>query len=255
MTRLDDRVIIVTGGAQGIGRAYCERLAEEGASLVVADIDGDRAEATAAHLRTLESEAIAVRTDVADPAACEHMARATLERFGRIDGLVNNAAMYQRPAVSRAPFEEIPLEEWDQVMAVNLRGTFLCSRAVVPHMKERRSGKIVNVSSGTVFSGTPWFAHYVTTKAGVIGLTRVLARELGEYHINVNAVAPGLTLSLEDGIDEAHMQYQQTRADSRALGRIETPQDLVGVVAFLCSSDSDFMTGQTIVVDGGLIMH
>ena len=254
MARLEHKVIIVTGGAQGIGRAYCERLAQDGANIVVADIDQPKAEATAAYLRGLEVEALAIRTDVSDVAATEAMARATVDRFGRIDALVNNAAMYQRPAVSRMPFEELPVEEWDQVVAVNLRGTYLCSRAVVPFMKQSGGGKIVNISSGTVFSGTPWFAHYVTTKAGVIGFTRVLAKELGEFHINVNAIAPGLVLSLDD-YDEQHLQYQELRASNRAIKRIETPNDLVGVVSFLCSSDSDFMTGQTMVVDGGSVLN
>jgi 3-oxoacyl-[acyl-carrier protein] reductase len=247
-------VVIVTGGAQGIGRAYCERLAEDGASVIVADIDGSRAESVAAALRQAELEAIAVQADVADPAATEQMARLAVERYGRIDGLVNNAAMYQRPAVSRGPFEEISIEEWDRVMAVNVRGVFLCSRAVVPQMKRQSYGKIVNISSGTVFSGTPRFAHYVTSKAGVIGFTRVLARELGDWHITVNAVAPGLTQSFDE-VDEATLQSFEQRSQGRALKRVQTPQDLVGAVAFLCSADSDFMTGQTLVVDGGVALN
>lgn len=254
MAGLRDRVIIVTGGAQGIGRAYCKRFAQEEARLVVADIDGERAEATAEELRRAEADAIAIRADVSKQEDTEQMARAAIERFGRIDGLINNAAMFQRPAVTRAPFEELSVEEWDRVMAVNLRGVFLSSRAVVPYMKQQRSGKIVNVSSGTVFSGTPRFAHYVTSKGGVIGFTRSIARELGEFNIQVNAIAPGLTQSLEDADDEVIRSHEQ-RAQSRAIRRIETPADLVGVVAFLCSSDSDFMTGQTLAVDGGVVMH
>ncbi|MBM2811950.1 MAG: dehydrogenase [Chloroflexi bacterium] len=254
MPRLEDRVIIVTGGAQGIGRAYCERLAEEGARVVVTDIDGDRAEAVANHLRGLEAEALAVTMDVADQAATERMAAAAIERFGRIDGLVNNAAIFQRPALSRVPFEQIPLDEWDRVMAVNLRGVFLCSRAVIPHMKRQGGGKIVNISSGTVFSGTPWYAHYVTSKAGVIGFTRVLAKELGEHNINVNAIAPGQTQSLDE-IDDTRMQAFERVAQVRAIKRVQVPEDLLGVMTFLCSSDSDFMTGQTIVVDGGMVLH
>lgn len=254
MAGLRDRVIIVTGGAQGIGRAYCKRFAQEEARLVVADIDGERAEATAEELRRAEADAIAIRADVSKQEDTEQMARAAIERFGRIDGLINNAAMFQRPAVTRAPFEELSVEEWDRVMAVNLRGVFLSSRAVVPYMKQQRSGKIVNVSSGTVFSGTPRFAHYVTSKGGVIGFTRSIARELGEFNIQVNAIAPGLTQSLEDADDEVIRSHEQ-RAQSRAIRRIETPADLVGVVAFLCSRDSDFMTGQTLAVDGGVVMH
>ena len=252
--RLEKQVVIVTGGGLGIGRAYCQRLAREGARVVVADIDGDAAESVAAQLRQEEAEAIAVRTDVTNLEATEQMARAAVERFGGVDALVNNAGMYQRPAVTRGPFEDISVEEWDRVMAVNLRGVFLCSRAVVPVMKQQRRGKIVNISSGTVFSGTPRFAHYVTSKAGVIGFTRVLAKELGDWNITVNAVAPGLTLSLEDP-DDAMMEQHQMRAGSRAIKRVQRPDDLVGTVAFLCSPDSDFMTGQTLVVDGGSALN
>lgn len=252
--RLSDRVVIVTGGAQGIGRAYCEGLAAEGARVVIADIEGSAAQALATELAGRDSEALAVRTDVTDLDATAHMARAAVDRFGRIDGLINNAAMFQRPAVSRGPFEEISVKEWDSVMAVNLRGVYLSARAVVGYMKEQRAGKIINISSGTVYHGAPHFAHYVTSKAGVIAFTRVLARELGEYGINVNAVAPGGTLSLDDISEERRLQYE-SRAQSRSLRRIEVPQDLVGTIIFLCSSDSDFVTGQTLVVDGGSVMH
>jgi 3-oxoacyl-[acyl-carrier protein] reductase len=254
MARLQDRVIIVTGGAHGIGRAYCQGLAREGARVVVADIDGGGAEAVAKTLSAAGHEALAVETDVSQPEATERMARAAVERFGRIDGLINNAALFQRPAMSRVPFDQIPLEEWDRLMAVNLRGVFLCCRAVVPYMKQQRRGKIVNISSGTVFYGAPLALHYVTSKAGVIGLTRSLARELGDYNINVNAVAPGLTLSMEEE-SAARLAQNQQRSQARAIKRSEVPEDLVGTIVFLCSSDSDFITGQTLVVDGGAQMH
>lgn len=194
-------------------------------------------------------EVLAVATDVSNPEAAEHMAQAAMERFGQIDGLINNAAVFQRPAMSRGPIEEIPVEEWDRLMAVNLRGIFLCCRAVVPHMKQRRSGKIINISSGTVFYGAPEILHYVTSKAGVIGFTRSLGRELGEYNINVNAVAPGFTLSLDEA--DQRPEQRQRRLDARSIKRPEVPQDLVGTIVFLSSPDSDFMTGQTLVVDGG----
>ncbi len=181
------------------------------------------------------------------------MANAAASRFGRIDGLVNNAAIFQRPAVRRAPFWELSVEEWDQVMAVNLRGVFLCARAVAEHMREQRSGSIVNISSGTVHAGTPNFAHYVTSKAGVIGLTRVMARELGDYNVRVNAIAPGLTLSIEDA-DEAFVARHRNLAGMRCLKRIQEPQDLVGTVIFFCSDESAFITGQTLLVDGGSSM-
>ncbi len=254
MGRLDDRVIIVTGGAQGIGLAYCKGLAAEGAKVVVADIDRASSEAAVGLLGEAGADALSVVGDVSNPEDTEEMANATMERFGRIDGLINNAAMFQRPAMSRVPFDEIPVEEWDRLMAVNLRGIFLCCRAVVHHMKQQQSGKIVNISSGTVFSGTPNLLHYVTSKAGVIGLTRGLARELGDYNINVNAIAPGLTISMDDSND-VRSGFNDLRVQARALKRTETPEDLVGTAVFLCSSDSDFMTGQTMVVDGGLQMH
>ena len=254
MDRLKDQVLIVTGGAHGIGLAYCEGLALEGARVVVADIDGQGADAVAASLGEAGHDALAVTTDVSQPESTDTMARLTMERFGRIDGIINNAAIYQRPAVTRGPFEEIPVEEWDRLMGVNLRGIFLCCRAVVPHMKAQGNGKIVNISSGTVFNGSTQMLHYVTSKAGVIGLTRSLARELGDYNINVNAIAPGLTVSMDDDDEDKLLRFE-TRMQARSLKRLEGPQDLVGAVLFLCSTDSDFMTGQTMVVDGGAQMH
>ena len=254
MDRLKDRVIIVTGGAHGIGRVYSKGLAQEGARVVVADIDELGGQAVARAIGENGGDALAVATDVSQPESADEMARAVIERFGQIDGLINNAAIYQRPSVTRGPFEEIPVEEWDRLMAVNLRGIFLCCRAVVPHMKERESGKIVNISSGTVFNGTAQLLHYVTSKAGVIGLTRALARELGDYNINVNALAPGLTVSMDE-VDEIQAEHRQRRIGSRSLKRAEVPEDLLGTVVFLCSPDSDFMTGQTLVVDGGAQMH
>lgn len=254
MDRLQDRVIIVTGGAHGIGRAYCEGLAAEGAKAVIADLDHEAGDDVVRALSKDGHDALAVRTDVANPADADRMAQATLDRFGRIDGLINNAALFQRPAMSRVPFEQIPVEEWDRLMAVNLRGIFLCCRAVVPAMKRQRSGKIVNISSGTVFFGAPNAAHYVTSKAGVIGLTRSLARELGEHGINVNCIAPGLTLSMDE-VDAARDTQNQQRLQARAIKRTELPKDVVGAAVFLCTAESDFITGQTLVVDGGAQMH
>ena len=254
MGRLQDQVIIVTGGALGIGRAYCEGFAREGARVVIADIDDHNAEAVVNALAESGSEAIAVHTDVSDPEDVNRMTEAALGRFGRIDALINNAAVFQRPAMSRVPFDQIPVEEWDRLMAVNLRGIFLCCRGVVPHMKQQGGGKIVNISSGTVFFGSVNLIHYVTSKAGVIGFSRSLARELGDFNINVNVIAPGLTISTDE-VSEDRAALEATRLHARSLKRSQTPEDLVGTAVFLCSSESDFMTGQTLVVDGGAQMH
>ena len=250
MDRLRDRVIIVTGGAHGIGRTYCEGLAREGARVVVADLDGNGA---AELVRTLEKnghEGLAVQTDVSDPDATTRMAEAALHRFGRIHGLINNAAVFQRPAMSRVPFEQIPVDEWDRLMAVNLRGIFLCCRAVVPAMKGRRAGKIINISSGTVFYGAILMAHYVTSKAGVVGLTRALARELGEYNINVNAIAPGF---FPTKMTKAILsELGDETANLAPLKRVGGPEDLKGITAVFASDACAFITGQTIAIDGGL---
>ena len=254
MDRLKDRVIIVTGGAHGIGRAYCRGLAAEGAKVVVADLDFGAAEAVVRSLGELGSDALAVRADVSQAEDVDAMAQAAADRFGSVDGLINNAAVFQVPAMSRVPFEQIPIDEWDRLIAVNLRGVFLGCRAVVPYMKAQGRGKIINISSGTVFHGSANSAHYVTSKAGVIGFTRSLARELGDHNINVNAIAPGLTLSLEE-MTEDRLQMSRNRAQARAIKRDQQPEDLVGTAVFLCSPDSDFITGQTIVVDGGAQMH
>jgi len=251
MDRLTGKVIIVTGGANGIGRAYVESLAREGANLVIADVDGSSGQELAESLAAAGAQAIAIATDISELADVERMARETADRFGRIDGLVNNAAFYQRPDImARVPFEQIPLDEWDKMMSVNLRGTFLCCRSVVPFMKLEGSGKIVNISSSTIYYGGNYAAHYITSKAGIIGLTRALARELGNHHINVNAIAPGLTMSLEEPPEIVKISNAQ-RIQLRSMTREQLPSDLVGSVIFLLSSDSDFMTGQTMVIDGG----
>jgi len=252
--RLEGRVAIITGGGHGIGKAYARRLAEEGARVVIAEIDAAAAERVAAELAGARHEVLALRTDVSDAGSAGEMARRTVERFGRIDILVNNAAIFATVPMSRAPFDDLDPEEWDRMMAVNLRGPWLASRAVIPQMRKQRYGKIINISSGTALKGAAGRIHYVTSKAGILGFTRTLAMEVGKDNICVNCVAPGSTLS-EENPDEALVKYRQAAASGRALQRMQTPEDLVGAVAFFASPDSDFITGQTLVVDGGACMH
>ncbi len=256
--RLKDKVVIVTGGAQGIGRAYTLGMADKGAKLVVADINLEAAEVTARNIQAKGGEALAVKTDVSNLESTQEMAKRTARHFGRIDVLVNNAAILGRVRITRVPFYELDLDEWDRVIAVNLKGTLLCSRAVFPYMKAQGGGKIINVSSSGFFFGNPNYVHYVASKGAIIGLTRAMAREVGEYGINVNCIAPGATLS-EDSSDKAAWELRVSRLQQlipkRCLKRMQYPEDLVGTIIFLASSDSDFITGQTIVVDGGEVMH
>ena len=246
--RLKDRVAIVTGGGFGIGRAYSQGLAREGAKVVMADINDEGMAITEEAIGAEGGEVMAVHTDVSDQKSTEAMARAAIERFGRIDILVNNAAWVATLPLRN--FEEIEVDEWDKVMAINLRGPFLCCKATVPYMKEQMYGKIINISSSSIMTGNPKRIHYVTSKAGLVGYTRSLAHALGEYNICVNTLMPGSTAS--EGIVAAYPEGQLERAAARrAFKRVELPEDLVGGLIFLSSSDSDFMTGQSLVINGG----
>ena len=246
--RLAEQVAIVTGGARHIGAAYCRRLAEEGAAVVIADIlDG---EPVASEIRAAGGKALALTVDVSKEDDTKRMAAEAVKAFGHIDILVNNAAIFIN--IQRHPFYEISAEEWDRIAAVNIKGPFLCAKAVFPQMKEQRSGKIINISSSTAFWGTPNFLHYVASKAALIGMTRALAREVGEYGICVNAIAPGL---VEHEGQNAPKALTELQLNERSIKRLQTPEDLLGTLLFLASPDSDFMTGQTIVVDGGSIFY
>lgn len=249
---LEGRVAVITGGGKGIGKVYAQEFARAGAKIVAADTDGTAAEAVAKGIVAANGEAIGIATDVSDEASAQAMAKAALDRFGGIDILINNASLMS--VLPRRSWMEIPVSEWDAVMGVNLRGLFLCARAVVPSMRERGRGKIVNISSSRVWDGTPNRLHYTTSKAGVIGFTRALARELGEFRITVNAVTPGLTLSETQAATTSN-NYSASNAGGRAISRDQFPEDLVGTVMFLSSAASDFITGQTINVDGGKAMH
>jgi NAD(P)-dependent dehydrogenase (short-subunit alcohol dehydrogenase family) len=242
MARLDGRVALVTGGGKGIGRHYCAALAAEGARVMIADIV-DAAdlvqEIAARHGKEAAASTIA---DVSDESAVERMVAATLERFGRIDILVNNAAVFA--TLQEQPIGEIDPALWDRVMAVNVRGPFLVCRHVVPVMAAQGYGKIINVGSGSVMRGMPHMVHYVTSKGAVTAFTRALSREVGGKGIRVNTLAPGFTLS--DTLLAGN-------PDRRALKRDQHPEDLLGALVFLASADSDFITGQTLAVDGGAV--
>jgi 3-oxoacyl-[acyl-carrier protein] reductase len=248
---LKDKVAIVTGGGHGIGRAYSLGFGSAGAKVVVADIDEPAAVKVAKEVNTqTDAKSLSVKVDVANEASTQMMVQTILDQFGRINILVNNAAIFATIPMNRGGIETIDPVEWDRMMAVNLKGLFFCCRAVLPTMRKQKAGKIVNVSSGTWLSGSPGRIHYVTSKAGVVGFTRTLAREVGDDNINVNAIAPGSTLS-EDNPSEDIIKMRSARVSDRALKRVQLPKDLVGTVLFLSSPLSDFMTGQTIAVDGG----
>jgi 3-oxoacyl-[acyl-carrier protein] reductase len=245
MGLLDGKVAIVTGGGRGIGARYCRGLMQEGARVMVADINEAGARQVAS-----EIGGASTRVDVSDAGSVEEMVAATLRTFNKVDILINNAAVFTELIQPRKAFDEIPIEEWDRVMAVNVRGSWLCARAVAPHFRQQRSGVIINISSGTIFNGTEGFAHYVTSKAAVWGLARVLARELGQYGVRVNSITPGLTSS--EMVQEIYpAEWITARAQGRVFRREEQPEDLVGTVVFLCSDLSAFTTGQTFNVDGG----
>ena len=248
MSALDGKVAIVTGGAQGIGQAIARRLAADGARIVIADLEGAE-EAAADH-----DGGVGLTVDVASEDDVARMAADTVERCGSIDVLVNNAGLYA--SLAMRPFEQIPVDEWRQVMDVNVLSMFLTCRAVVPQMRAQGGGRIVNISSGTPFRGVPFLLHYVTSKGAIVALTRALAKELGRDDILVNCVAPGFTMS--EGVRE-HPEVVEALRDvsvsARTLQRDQVPEDVVGAVVYLCGPGAAFVTGQTIVIDGGQYFH
>ena len=246
---LKDRVVIITGGGQGIGRAYAHHFAEQGAISVIAEYDADNGEKVAEEVRANGGRALAIQTDVANEASTLAMAKTTLAELGRIDCLINNAAVFSR--ITMAPFWELPAEEWERAMQVNINGPFYCSRAVIPAMQEAKWGRIINVSSATVIMGRENYLHYITSKSAMIGMSRSMARELGDWNITVNTFWPGVTKteirrpSVPDEVFEKMTEMQSIK-------RLTGTDDLAKGVMFLCSDDADFITGQSLQVDGGL---
>lgn len=248
MSRLSDRVVVITGAGQGIGKVYAFGLAAQGAKIVATDLTDPIS--VAKEIEARGGEAISCAADVTSSNDVARVFAAAVERFGTVHALVNNAAMFT--ALKRRPFYEIESDEWDRVMQVNTRGSFECAKAVVPIMRKQQYGKIINVASGTLFKGSTGLMHYVASKGAVVAMTRVMARELGDFNICVNAIAPGFTES-EMAMDMA--KGSAPTVASRCFKRAQTPDDLTGTLVYLCSADSDFVTGQTIVVDGGSVFN
>ena len=246
-----DKVVVVTGAGRGLGRAYADRLASEGARIVVAEIDVQVGTDTVQDLRSRGADAVFVETDVASEESTKAMAMRVMEQWGQIDGLVANAGLAN--SVGGAAYNEITVEQWDRMMLVNVRGTWLTCRAIAPHMQKRQRGSIVTVSSDTTFWGSPKLLHYVTSKGAIEAFTRAMARELGPDGVRINCVAPGLLNNeATSGVPAAKRDWN---IQNRAFRREGTPEDIVGVVSFLLSDDSSFITGQVIVADGGLVLH
>ena len=244
------KVCMVTGSSQGLGRAFCAALAQEGATVVAAGRSRERVQVVVDELPPAADAALphlAVVLDTGDPDSVAAGVRDAEERLGRIDVLVNNAATYGD--LTRAPFYELSIDEWERAMRINVRGPWLVARAVAPGMVARRAGRIINIVSATFFSGSPQWAHYVASKGAVIGMTRVMAKELGVHDICVNAVAPGFTLT--EASTGAFENAETYGVDRGSIKRAEQPEDVVGIVAFLASDRAGFITGQTIIVDGG----
>jgi 3-oxoacyl-[acyl-carrier protein] reductase len=247
---LRDRVVIITGGGQGLGRSYALAFAAQGAVPVIAEINAANAQRVAREIEQQGGRALAIESDVADEDSANRMAEETLSSFGRIDCLVNNAAIFSR--ITMAPFWELPVEEWEAAMRVNITGAFLCARAVAPAMMEAKWGRIVNVSSSTVPAGRPNYLHYITSKSAMIGMTRSMARELGPYNVTVHLFWPGTVETEIERPSVSGSMFQEIAA-RQALPRPASMEEFAGFVLFLCSDDAEYATGQALVANGGLV--
>jgi NAD(P)-dependent dehydrogenase (short-subunit alcohol dehydrogenase family) len=246
---LDHRTVIVTGAATGIGQAFALGCAAQGANVVAADMNP--AEETVAAIAKLGGNAIAVQTDVADDASTRAMADAALKRFGRIDGLINNAAYFRE--VKLTEFEDIDPAVWERAFAVNVKGVWQCCKAVMPAMRAQGSGSIVNIASVVAVAGQPGYLHYVGSKGAVLAMTKGLAKEAGKHGVRCNVIAPGFVIT--DATKNRPVEWQQSFLKARAISREQKPDDLVGTALYLLSDLAGFVSGQTIVVDGGHIMY
>jgi 3-oxoacyl-[acyl-carrier protein] reductase len=242
--RFKDKSVIITGGGGKIAKAYATAFAKEGAKLSLPDIAS--AEPIVNAIKNEGGTAISMACDVSSEQSVKAMVDETVKQFGAVDILINNAAYFMN--VWKGAFWEMSVEEFDKAMAVNVRGSWLCAKAVVPHMQKQKQGKIINISSNVALTGNPNYIHYVTSKGAIIAMTRAMARELGEWNICVNTVSPGFVVTEGRQVDP---EYEKIRAQQRSLKRTQVENDLVGTVMFLSSAESDFMTGQLLNVDGG----
>ncbi len=246
---LKDRVVIITGGGQALGRAYAHEFAAQGAIPVIAELDEQNGERVVREIEQKGGRAMSVRTDVAIEAEANSMAETALSAYGRIDCLINNAAVFSR--ITIAPFWELPVEEWQSAMRVNIDGAFFCSRAVVPAMQERRWGRIINIASTTVPTGRPNYLHYITSKSAMIGMTRSMARELGEWNITAHLFMPGAVETEVERPSVSGVMFENL-AKQQAVQRPATMEEYAGFMLFLCSDDAEFTTGQTFAANGGI---
>jgi 3-oxoacyl-[acyl-carrier protein] reductase len=250
VSALDGRVVVITGAGQGLGRAYAHRVASDGGTVVLADVNEDKGQKVTAEIQEQGKAARFQLLDVGDPDSCATLAEAVTSEFGAVHGLVNNAAIFS--TIQMRPFWEIPVAEWDRLIAVNLRGPWLLTSALLPALRAARSASVVNVASDAVWMGRSGYLHYIASKAGVAGMTHSMAHELGDDSIRVNSISPGPTYTEVPRATVSPQQKEAMRA-AQALHRDAVPEDMAGVVAFLLSDDSRFMTGQTLHVSAGLL--